>query len=196
MIKNVIFDLGGVVLGREYAAKGSAMKAFIFLKGENFPEFWKDFDMGLITQLEVAEAISAQTNKSVDESFALVTEIMHMFDEFPETVELVKRLHCAGYKLYVLSNMPAEYYEYIKNFEVFDYFDGAVISSTEKMAKPDPRFFRLLLDRYGLETSETLFVDDKTMNITAADELGLHTCLFDPSGNGCRDVKEILKLTD
>lgn len=188
----MIFDLGGVVIGRDYALRGDRLKSFRFLQGEDFPQFWKDFDMGTATQGQVAEAIAELEGCSPDEADGMVTYVRDLYNEFPCTVELVRELSAEGYKLYVLSNMPMEFYNYIKSFEVFGYFDGVVISSIEKMSKPDPRFFGLLLDRYGLEPAETLFVDDKYMNIDAAAGLGLHTCLFDPIGSGCDDVRRIL----
>lgn len=193
MIKNIIFDLGGVVIGRDYALRGDRLKTFRFLQGEDFPQYWKDFDMGTASQAEVAAAISAQEGCSPEEADEMVTYIRNLYNEFPGTVNLIKELRGKGYRLYVLSNMPREFYNYIRNFEVFGYFDGVAISSIEKMSKPDPRFFRLLLDRYGLREAETLFVDDKTMNTSAATQLGLHACLFDASGTGCDDVMAILE---
>lgn len=192
MIKNIIFDLGGVVIGRDYALRGDRLKSFRFLQGEDFPQFWKDFDNGDASQQQVAEAISEIEGCSVAEADEMITYVRGLYNEFPDTVELIKRLSREGYGLYVLSNMPLEFYNYIKSFEVFRYFDGVAISSIEKMSKPDPRFFRLLLDRYGLLPEESLFVDDKIMNVTAAARLGLHTCLFDAAGTGCGDVINIL----
>lgn len=192
MIKNVIFDLGGVVIGRDYALSGDRLRTFSFLQGEDFPQFWKDFDMGTATQEEVAWAVSAAEGCSTEEAYGMVDYVRSLYNEFPCTVDLIRQLSEEGYKLYVLSNMPREFWNYIRNFEVFSYFDGVVISSIEKMAKPDPQFFRLLLDRYGLSAEETLFVDDKRMNTDAAAGLGLHTCLFDPTGSGCDDVRDIM----
>lgn len=193
MIKNIIFDLGGVVIGRDYALRGDRLRSFRFLQGENFPQYWKDFDMGIATQEETANAISQQEGYTPQEACEMIDYIRGLYNEFPETVSLVKELNNKGYKLYVLSNMPYEFYNYIKSFEVFRYFDGVVISSVEKMSKPDPEFFRLILNRYGLKPEETLFVDDKKMNTSAAAGLGMHTCLFDAVGDGCDEVRKIIK---
>ena len=192
MIKNIIFDLGGVVIGRDYALRGDRLKSFRFLQGEDFPQFWKDFDNGDLSQIQVAEAISEAEGCSVEEADVMITYVRSLYNEFPDTVELIKQLRQEGYRLYVLSNMPMEFYNYIKSFEVFRYFDGMAISSMEKMSKPDPRFFMLLLDRYGLLPEESLFVDDKIMNTAAASQPGLHTCLFDANGSGCDDLIDIL----
>lgn len=195
MIKNVIFDLGGVVLGRDFEKYGDSVRPFDFMHGGDkpFPWFWKDFDLGVISQRGVAEAISAEEGVPVGEADALITRIGEMFNEFPQTVALIGQLKERGYKLYVLSNMPHEFWEMMKDMEVFGYFDGVVISSREKMAKPDPAFFRLLLDRYGLEPSETLFVDDKVSNTAPAAELGMAVCTFDPA-TGPDDVRRLLGI--
>ena len=194
MIKNIIFDLGGVVIGRDYALKGDKLKSFRFLQGEEFPRFWKDFDNGDISQKQAAEAVAQLEGCSRDEAFEMIDYVRSLYNEFPRTVELIKELRTEGYCLYVLSNMPLEFYNYIKSFEVFGYFDGVAISSIEKMSKPDPRFFRTLMDRYGLLPEETVFVDDKVMNIEAARRMGMHTCLFDATGEGCDDLINTLSL--
>ncbi len=193
MIKNVVFDLGGVVLGRSYGRDGGRLKHFDFLQGDRpFPDFWKRFDRGEATWREVVEEIVRLKNCTEKEADEGVERIMVMFDEFPRTVELVKELHGRGYRLYVLSNMPQEFYEYMhRKFDVFEYFDGAVISSAEKVSKPDPRIFGILTQRYGLVPQETLFVDDKASNTDAAAKLGFQVCEFDPE-TGPEDVRKLL----
>ncbi len=163
-----------------------------FIAHEDFPQFWKNFDNGDISQAQAAEAIARLEGCSSEQASGMIDYVRSLYNEFPDTVELIKELHGEGYRLYVLSNMPREFYNYIKSFPVFGYFDGVVISSIEKMSKPDPQFFRLLLDRYDLDAGETLFVDDKIMNIQAAQQLGIQACLFDAAGNGCENVRSVL----
>lgn len=197
MIRNVIFDLGGVVLGRDFVKYGTGSDSVGFLHGGDvrFPKYWLDFDLGLVSQPDVARAIAADTGLTFEEAFELVTQIGVTFNEFPQTVELIRELHEAGYRLYVLSNMPLEYWEHMKKMEVFRLFDGIVISSVEKMAKPDPAFFRLLLDRYGLKPEETLFVDDKQSNTSAAVRLGMEAYTFD-TATGPDGVRKLLGLAE
>lgn len=193
MIKNVVFDLGGVVVGRTYQQNKGIHEAFKFLQGEDFPQYWKDFDRGVVTQPEVAQHLSERTGKTVLQCSDMIDTIRDMYDEFPATVELIKRLSDAGYALYVLSNMPYEFYDYMSKFDVFKYFDDVLISSQEKVMKPDPAFFNLLFERFGLVPSETLFIDDKRMNIDAANKLGLHTFHFTDSENNPAQLWEMLR---
>ena len=94
------------------------------------------------------------------------------------TERLVGDLKAAGYRLYVLSNMSREFIDFLRRFPVYGLFDGEVVSCEEHTVKPEPRIYEILLERYGLTPSETLFIDDREMNIEAA-ALGIHGFVFD-----------------
>lgn len=193
MIRNIVFDLGGVVIGRGFDRCGAGTAAFAFIQGDRpFPEWWKRYDLGTATREEVVEAISAEAGIAAAEASAALERLKMLFDEFPDTVRLIEELHEAGYGLYVLSNMPADFYEYFSGYDVFRCFDGQIISSREHLAKPDPRIFGLLSERYGIEPAETLFVDDKPSNTSAAAALGFRVHTFVPGREGCDAVRRIV----
>jgi len=79
----------------------------------------------------------------------------------------------------VLSNMSREFIDFLRRFPVYGLFDGEVVSCEEHTVKPEPRIYEILLERYGLTPSETLFIDDREANIEAAAALGIHGFLFD-----------------
>jgi len=93
-----------------------------------------------------------------------------------ESVELFRQLKQNGkYKLYALTNWSSETFP--KALELYDFlhwFDGRVVSGEEKMRKPFPEFYKVILDRYNLTPSQTLFIDDNLRNVNAAEEIGLH----------------------
>ena len=156
-IENVVFDLGGVVIGRDYDRYGAEIAEFSFLQGDRpFPEWWKRYDLGIASRSEVVEAVSAECGLGPEQAAAKLDRLMYLFNEFGDTAELIKELSAKGYGLYVLSNMPAEFYDHVSRFEVFRYFDGQVVSSREGLAKPDPRMFGLLTERYGLRPESCL----------------------------------------
>lgn len=97
-----------------------------------------------------------------------------------ETVEILRRLKENGqHKMYALTNWSAELFPIaLERYDFLQWFDGRVVSGEEKIRKPDPVLFQLLLDRYLLKPEETLFIDDSLRNINAAKELGLQTLLF------------------
>ena len=69
--------------------------------------------------------------------------------------------------------------DFLRRFPVYGLFDGEVVSCEEHTVKPEPRIYEILLERYGLTPSETLFIDDREMNIEAAAALGIHGFVFD-----------------
>lgn len=124
-IENVVFDLGGVVIGRDYDRYGAEIAEFSFLQGDRpFPEWWKRYDLGTASRSEVVEAVSAECGLGPEQAAAKLDRLMYLFNEFGDTAELIKELSAKGYGLYVLSNMPAEFYDHVSRFEVFRYFDG------------------------------------------------------------------------
>lgn len=179
MVRNIIFDLGGVVLGRDFdRCDAIALRCLSFLRGEQFPQCWTDFDRGVVSREQVARDLASLSGDSPQQVLAYIEAACGALTAFAPTVSLIRRLHAAGYPLYVLSNMPDDFWQVIRHFEVFDYFSGVVISSVEHLVKPDPAFFRLLLDRYGLQAQESLFVDDKFTNLQAAKAIGFQTFHF------------------
>lgn len=95
------------------------------------------------------------------------------------TAEVVESLREAGVPVYALTNMPVEAWSgLLERFPVMQAFDGAVVSGEEGIAKPDPEIFELLESRFGLTPGETVFVDDREMNVAAARRLGFVGVLF------------------
>lgn len=179
MYKNIVFDLGGVVLGRDFNRFDEIVgDHFSFFRQDKFPDYWHDFDRGTRTKQEVAEALSADAGVSIEEANGLIDKVLELLSEVPETCDLVRRLKEAGCRCYILSNMPKEYWAEIEKFPVAKYFDGAVISSHEHLLKPERAIYERLLDRYSLDPAETLFTDDKKTNLLAAETLGISTIHF------------------
>lgn len=98
---------------------------------------------------------------------------------FEGTVDILKELKARGVPCYALSNMEQQRYERRKERHAFmSWFDGAYISGYEGVVKPEPRFFELALERFGLQASSSVFIDDRSENVAAAAGVGLRTVLF------------------
>ena len=97
-----------------------------------------------------------------------------------DTVEIFKTLKQSGrYKLYALTNWSAETFPYaLEMYEFLHWFDGRVVSGEEKMRKPHPEFYQVLLDRFDVRAEEALFIDDSVRNIQAAKKIGIKTIHF------------------
>jgi putative hydrolase of the HAD superfamily len=111
--------------------------------------------------------------------YAEFTDIANyrLFDDVPHVLE---RLSDAGLRLGVVSNFEEWLERLLEQLEVTDYFDVRVISGVEGMEKPDPRIFRLALDRAGVEPGEAVYVGDNPMFDTEpAEALGMRGVLID-----------------
>lgn len=97
-----------------------------------------------------------------------------------ESVEILRALKAAGVPCYALTNMETwTYPDRRARYPFLRCFDGAVVSGFEGVAKPDPRVFELLLERFHLDPSRTLFVDDSRVNVEAARCVGLRAVQFE-----------------
>lgn len=177
MIRNIIFDLGNVLL---------SFLPSVYLEKKNYPENirktiindifrsreWKLLDNGDITVKEAIESIALKSILKREEIalvFNLRTDIM-----FPLTtnVKLLPELKKRGFSLYYLSNFPLDIFEEVKTgYFFFKYFDGGIISAEVKLSKPDVRIFSYILNKYSLNADECLYIDDIEENVRAADSL-------------------------
>ncbi len=194
MIKNAIFDLGGVVLGRDFKRLGEVLgNTFAFISAdEAFPEYWSEFDRGTYTREEVTKMLAEDYNLTYEDADDQVQKLLELLQPIPETEALIRELKAKGIKCYILSNMSKEFYAEISKFPVFDLFDGAVVSYRERVNKPSKEIYEIILSRYGLEPSETVFADDKVANTDAASEFGIHTVTYDCNGSGPDDVRRVV----
>ena len=99
------------------------------------------------------------------------------------SIDLLAEVVEAGVPCYALTNMERESFERrVQRYEFFDWFDGCFVSGFEGVMKPDPRFFKLALERFALVPEETFFTDDKPDNVTAAAGLGVPATVFRDAG--------------
>lgn len=198
MIKNIVFDLGGVVLDwspkkvEEEFGGNRELVHFLF-KSTFFGDYWTEFDRGTVSEEEIIRQMASFSGFLVAECRELVEFVKHSLVDIPRTVELIRELSEKGYKLYCLSNMSVEFYDYLKEREVFGYFDGQVISALVGMVKPEKEIYGFLLKQYGLQAKESLFIDDLLPNIEAAAVLGFQTVLFADKEKGYREINNLLQ---
>ncbi len=98
----------------------------------------------------------------------------------PGMPELLAELDDADVPLYALANFSGEFFAPFRAQEAatFDRFRGIVVSGDERLVKPDPAIYRLLLDRYGLEAAQTVFIDDRAENVAGAEAVGMIAIRF------------------
>jgi putative hydrolase of the HAD superfamily len=197
-VRNVIFDLGGVVLDwnpdrivsrfQPVPELQASLKAALFGHAD-----WRLFDRGTLTESELIERLQLRVGATRQEVEAILDGIRDSLVEKPETVKLMRALQGQGTPLYCLSNMPATLYTHLRQRHNFwDAFSGIVISGEVQMMKPEPEVFMHLLATFNLRPEESVFIDDVLANIESAKEVGLHTIWFKDAAQCRRELEQIL----
>lgn len=179
MIKNIIFDLGNVLI--KFQPKKFIKENVDEKYREKFFEIvfcgqeWKDLDRGV---LEYSEAIKIFSEKLPECTLAIKklfdNYILDTLEPIEENIEILKKLK-KDYKLYVLSNFHYPAFDYIfENWDFFKLFDGKVVSGHCKLMKPEKEIFEMICNKYSLIPSESLFIDDVKENIEAGQNFGMN----------------------
>lgn len=198
MIKNIIFDFGGVIIPLNFEHSLSSFirlgltdASSMFKDMSIFDtDFFKDFDRGIISEDEFRSFIRNKlskknvTDKIIDDAWNA------MLEEIPQ--ERIELLHSIStkYNLYLLSNTNNIHIKYFKpKVAIFDkIFIKQYYSSQLGMRKPDAEIFEYVVDEQKLIKEETLFVDDHLPNIQSAKSFGLQTFMYDPKKNKLGDI--------
>lgn len=194
-MKNIVFDLGGVLFARD---KNKCTPEFVdffrFIRTDPMPEFWVEYDRGTYTLDRVADCLCRMQGCTHEKCLRYLREAVDRQEPVKPTERLVGELKAAGYGLYVLSNMSREFIDFLRRVPVYGLFDGDVVSCEEGTVKPERRIYEILLDRFSLVPSETLFIDDRPANIAAAREMGIGGFLFDPhdAEGSCAELRRLL----
>ena len=184
MIRNIIFDFGSVLvdwnperLYGPYFNDDAKMRYFLT---EICPHAWNaQADTGRSTAEITEERIAVYPEWEKEIRMYFGQWIKMMGEQIPGMQELVEELKDRGYGLYGLTNWSAETFPLVKdNYPVFRLLDGIVVSGEEKIAKPDPGIFSILLQRYGLKPEECLFIDDNPKNVSTGESLGIRGLVF------------------
>ena len=181
MIKNIIFDIGGVI------AIEAGAKALTHLSEEGQKELGdilffesEGFSKLLLGEITVEEYKKQQISRhpQYEKEIEMLFEKDEQALSYPLDQEVVDYIYSLKnrYKIYFLSNMISTSYDYLK--DILNDFDGGAYSFEEHLKKPDLRFYQLLIDRYNLDVSETIFFDDKLRNVEAARKLGMRAEVF------------------
>jgi glucose-1-phosphatase len=186
-IKNIIFDLGGVLLDIDFE---QSQKAFRRLGIKGFGEMVSPFhgnhlfqqlEMGMETPLfyQQFRALTGSelSNEKIEQAWCAL--LLGFRTVSVERLNVIK----SKYKIYLLSNTNEIHLQHIhqmfrrqfKGQELDDCFDAAYYSHRIQLRKPDTKAWQYVIEQHNLQVGETLFIDDGTANIEAARSLGLQT---------------------
>lgn len=178
-IKNIIFDFGGVVMDwnpryffKDYFNDDEKME--YFLKNITTDEWNIEQDRGrtLAEGTAIQVANFPEWEKEIRAYYDNWTTMLK--SEIADNVAVLRKLEHSEYELFGLTNWSAETFPYaVKNYDFFSIFKGKiVVSGTEKLIKPNPEIWHVLLNRYQIKAEESVFIDDNFKNIEVAKSLG------------------------
>jgi len=183
VIRNVVFDIGGVLLDwnprhlyRTLIPDEAAMEQFL---AEICTMQWNErLDAGE-TFAQACDELAARHPEHAELIHAWKRQDEMVSGEIAGTAELVRRLHGRDVPLYLLTNHPSETFDSRRDrFEVLRLFEGAIVSGDERLLKPSREIFDLLTTRFGLAPSETIFIDDVPANVEGARAAGFEAHRF------------------
>lgn len=185
MYKNIIFDFGGVVV--DFNPRNFLMDRFMNKRAEEIvyditfgSQEWQDLDRGTITRA-VGNRIMLENAAHVNRVFEVQTVIDEwagMLRTKKTTVKIMKELKAAGYRLYYLTNIPADILNELRQRDWFALFDGGVASCEVHLCKPEPGIYTTLMQTCRLAYDESIFIDDSKINAQAAYNLGITGILY------------------
>lgn len=198
MIRNVIFDLGNVLVSFRPAE---------YLENQRYPEEkkktilaeifgsqeWLLLDNGDLTTAEAIELISKRSSLERAEIIEIFNNRFNILISIPGNLKILPELKKQGFRLYFLSNFPVDLWEMVNErleneYSFFRYFDGGIISGEARYSKPDPRIYELLLEKYSLRAEECFYIDDIEVNVKAAESLGMRGI----TTYGSHDISELI----
>lgn len=204
-MRNVIFDIGGVILNWNTDSIINSFVATVFddeakqtdyaatLKRDVFghPD-WLETDAGTLTAVDAIKRFAARTDQPVAEMQRLWDHSGEMLTIKEDTLELMRELDGRGVPIYCLSNMPVERFDFLsERFDFWSLFRGIVISGEVKLMKPDAPIFEYVLSEFNLVADESIFLDDTLHNVVGAEAVGIHGIHFSDVAS-CRDKLEAL----
>lgn len=200
MIKNIVFDLGRVLIewnARKYLKSFGyddetveELNKIIFKSKE-----WEECDIGKYeNNSDLPPILSKKYPKySAKIKEALTKEWVKMLNLKEDTSEYLINLKNSGFKIYILSNLSKEAYDNNSKYKFFKFIDGGVYSFESRKMKPDQEIYIELLEKYKLIPEETIFIDDMEENISVANNLKIHGIIFNNLEQVQTDVQNIIK---
>lgn len=199
MIKNIIFDMGNVLIlwAPEYfvertGVQDAADRELMLNALYRSPE-WPMLDNGDVTEVQLEELARQRLPERLH---GYIHELVYGWHEpvlpIKGMAEFIADCKKAGYGIYLLSNSSFLQKSYWPDIPGSELFDGRIVSAEVGCMKPDAGIYRTLLDSYGLKAEECLFLDDIAANIIGAQNVGMHGYLFDGDTESMRRIVRLM----
>lgn len=197
MIKNIVFDIGNVLVDFGWA---EFINKFGFSKEINEriatatvkDNDWNEYDRGVLTDEEILD-LFIENDPGIENELRAFEEDFHgLLKQFEYTKGWIKSLQKQGYKVYCLSNMS---YKAVRECDdalnFLPELDGYILSCDVKLIKPDSSIYNALFEKYDLNPAECIFVDDLERNIEAAEKEGMYGIVFADLKSTVEEIEDI-----
>ena len=201
MIQNIIFDIGNVLasfrwkdLFKELGFTGDKFDR-IAAATVLHPTMWNEFDRSLMPDEEIIAKCIERAPEYEQEIRLLFSKTELLVEEYTYSYDWIKSLKEQGYSVYLLSNYGKTSFEAARDHGRLSFLplvDGGVISYEVKIVKPEPGIYEALLAKYRLKAEESVFLDDRADNITAAEQLGFHGIVVESYKQAAEALNQIL----
>lgn len=207
VIKNIVFDLGGVIMTLDPAEALRRFKALGLSDAERYLDAYTqscifgNLEEGKITAEDFRSKLSSLTGHELTFDECRHAWLGYRKDVPQRNLDLLKELRAKGYRLILLSNTNPFMMDWAlssefdgKGSSLNNYFDALYLSYRLGIMKPAPDFFRQVLDNENILPEETLFVDDGPRNVEAAGKLGFMTMCPDNGSDWTGELRSLLHL--
>jgi len=197
-IETVIFDLGGVLI--DWEPRRLFRKIF---ESEDKMEFFLNniCTMDWNVQQDAGRSLKEATQILVDQYPKWKNEIEAFYGRWEEmlggaiqpTVDILKELvDKKEHRIYALTNWSAETFPVaLRDYYFLQYFEGILVSGDEKLIKPDPKIYELILERYSINPATAVFIDDSEKNVKGAEACGIKGIHFKSGKQLKKDLEEL-----
>lgn len=197
MIKTIIFDIGNVLADftwkEHYTRLGYTGELLERLADATVrSEQWNELDRGILSDEEILQGL-VQNDPAIEADIRrCLTDVKGIVTRNDYAIPWIQELQRKGYQILYLSNFSrrAEK-ECAEALDFLPYMDGGILSYREKVIKPMPEIYELLIDRYQLIPEECVFLDDTERNLTAASDFGIHTIHFENQKQARAELKKL-----
>jgi epoxide hydrolase-like predicted phosphatase len=196
-LRAVFFDLGGVIVRTEHQAPRERLAERLNMTYEDLSrlvfesETSRQASVGAISTDEHWAAITRRLRRPAEETKAIREEFFAGDVVDRKLIEFIRALR-PGLKTGVISNAWPDLRDFIVENKFADAFDQLVISSEVGVMKPDPKIYHFALEKLGVTTAESAFLDDTAANVEAARALGMHAILFREPGQATQELERLL----
>lgn len=202
MIKNIIFDVGNVLVDfcwRELMEDLGFPKDLqgIFEKTVFGSHWWEELDRGIVDEDKVVNMLRKDNSAHFDEFDLIWANRDKLVKPYDYTAGMIDTLKARGFQVYLLSNYPKTLFElHTKSgcFPFIDKIDGKVVSGFVKLVKPEKEIYEYLLNAYDLKAEECVFLDDRKDNIEAAKTIGMNGILFEGYEQAWAELERLIRF--